>query len=550
MKAYAPLQVTSHVARDLLQSAAVFKHEWLVVWEYVSNGLQYIEPATKPEVKILVDSRRKKITISDNGRGMSWEDLRNFFVMHGENIDRKSGRPGRGYFGTGKSAAFGIAGVLRVSTVRDGRRSAVELRRTSIESMQSGEPIPVETLEREKSVGGPNGTTIEIEEIYLRSIDQAQIVKYIERHIARWPHASVSVNGRRCEYTEPPIAKEYKFLPEQEPFLSALAGAELIIKVSKTPLDEDQQGIAIISSGVLYETTLAGSERKEMSQHIFGELNVPTLAADKSRIAAFDLSRSMQLNRSNELVQRILAFIGLHVERVRRELVEEDKRRRATQEAERLAREADEIARIINADFDAFRRRLAKTRSLEVGSKDSLAAVAPGGGDTPVLARGEEVPARIIDETGEIGRGDGRNGDGIEPPTEAQRVEDDESQTEPPQGRVAQGRVKPTPKGGFRVEFRNMGESEARAKYDRDTRTIYINLDHPQVREAGKVLGLENMGFKRLAYEVAFSEYSIALASEMAQAGEFIDFFEPITEVRATLNRVARAASHLYSASL
>lgn len=53
-----------------------------------------------------LDARQKRITIEDNGRGMDWAGLGNFFVMHGENVDREAGRPGRGRFGTGKSAAF------------------------------------------------------------------------------------------------------------------------------------------------------------------------------------------------------------------------------------------------------------------------------------------------------------------------------------------------------------------------------------------------------------------------------------------------------------
>jgi hypothetical protein len=47
----AVLAVTSHVGRDLLQSAAVFKHEHTVVWEYVSNGLQYVE-TSRPVVTV------------------------------------------------------------------------------------------------------------------------------------------------------------------------------------------------------------------------------------------------------------------------------------------------------------------------------------------------------------------------------------------------------------------------------------------------------------------------------------------------------------------
>src|SRR5437588_9051445 len=137
------LLVRSHVARDLLQNAGLFKTDKLVVWEYVSNGLQYVNPGTNPVVRVQLDSKNKKVVIADNGRGMDWAGLQNFFVMHGENIDRKEGRPGRGRFGTGKSAAFGIASLLRIITVHNRKRSTVELSRADIEVMTSEDPIPV-----------------------------------------------------------------------------------------------------------------------------------------------------------------------------------------------------------------------------------------------------------------------------------------------------------------------------------------------------------------------------------------------------------------------
>src|SRR5689334_359476 len=99
----------------------MFRNERLAIWEYVANGLQYVDPGTTPVVQVKLDSKRKRITISDNGRGMDWEGLSNFFVMHGENVDRRQGKGGRGRFGTGKSAAFGIADTLRISTVQKGR---------------------------------------------------------------------------------------------------------------------------------------------------------------------------------------------------------------------------------------------------------------------------------------------------------------------------------------------------------------------------------------------------------------------------------------------
>ena len=61
----APIKVTRHVARDLLQSAALFKHEHSVVWEYVSNGLEYVDPGTLPAVEVSIDVKAKKIVVRD-----------------------------------------------------------------------------------------------------------------------------------------------------------------------------------------------------------------------------------------------------------------------------------------------------------------------------------------------------------------------------------------------------------------------------------------------------------------------------------------------------
>src|SRR5690348_3282172 len=106
------LVVTTHVGRDVLAQAAQFKTEAPVVWEYVVNSLQYLDPGVQPKVEVTV--RRSGITISDNGSGMDEHRLRHFFTMHGENLERRAGRIGRGKWGTGKSAAFGIASSLRV----------------------------------------------------------------------------------------------------------------------------------------------------------------------------------------------------------------------------------------------------------------------------------------------------------------------------------------------------------------------------------------------------------------------------------------------------
>ena len=229
--------------------------------------------------------------------------------------------------------------------------------------MTSADGIPVRTLETEVSTSAPNGTLIEIEGINLRSLDQPGVIHYIERHLARWPkNVVVWVNNHQCEYNEPAVAREENFKPEGG-FQDTLGNVELTIKVSKAPLEEDLRGISIYANGVWYETTLAGSENKEMAQYIFGELDVPRLDEDTAHPAPFDMSRSMRLNAGNSLVQMIYAFINQKVEQVRSDLVKAERQRKAGEEAKKLDKQAQEIARVINEDFGDYRQRVAKAKA-------------------------------------------------------------------------------------------------------------------------------------------------------------------------------------------
>lgn len=530
------LFVKSHVARDLMQSAGLFRTDKLVVWEYVSNSLQYVDAGVNPFVRVRIDSRAKTIAVTDNGRGMDWEGLQNFFVMHGENLDRKRGQAGRGRFGTGKSAAFGIANILRVSTTHGGKRSIVELRRKDIEKMNSEDPIPVKIIEREASVNQPNGTTIEIAEINLRTIDTAGIIAYIEKHLARWAKGvRVTVNNHECEYHEPPIHERRTF-PADGEAREILGDVTLVLKIAKAPLEEDLRGVSIFSNGVWHETTLAGNEGREMSQYIFGEIDVPRLDTDDAPIAAFDVSRSMRLNPENPIVKAIHAFVGRKIDAVRRELVAADKNRRAAEEARKLSKQAAEIARVINEDFNAFRQRINKARQ----------KIAENGDAGEDLIFGASVPANIIAETGGLGSsGEGERAGGDEPRHLNPQVEEDET-GEKQARRIAETDKARRSSSGFGVEFKNMGAESYRAVYDRERRTIYINLEHPQMVAALSGASIEDPLFRRLSYEIAFSEYSIALASELEQRNEFIDLSDPIVSIRETLNRVARMAASLY----
>lgn len=542
------LKVTSHVARDLLQSAGLFQHEHSVVWEYVSNGLEYVDPGTSPTVEVFVDVKLGKITVRDNGRGMSRADLDRYFQMHGENIDRKRGKAGRGMFGTGKSAAFGIGTLLRLTTVRAGMRCKVQLDRKDIEQAIDGTGIPVQLLESNASTTEANGTFVEVEGIHLKRMDVGSIIRHIERHIAHWPNATVFVNHQECRVMEPASSEERRFSSKGTPFEATLGIVELVIKVAKAPLEQEWQGIAILSNNVWHATTLAGCEGKPFANYILGEFDVPRLAQDNSPIPPFDMSRSMRLNAKNEVVAQILAFVGSRVEIVRRELEQSDRERRKERDAKRLLEEANAIARIINEDFDAWRHQIRRTVAKVPGGSDQLPEVDVGAGTGDVLGPGSDIPAIIVDDTGGVG-GYGGGGSIVDPDNPKNLGPKLEAADEGSGDTTGAPRKKAKPKasGGFRVDFIHMGEEGSRAKYEREERTIYVNLDHPQIAAAAALAGIEDVAFRRLSYEVAFAEYAIALSSELANGDWYHDITDPIVDIRDTINRISRSAASLYA---
>lgn len=537
--------VRSNVKQDILQNAALFKTDKAAIWEYVSNGLDYINEGINPVVTVTLENRKKKIIIQDNGRGMNAEDLKNFFIMHGENIDRKKGRPGRGRFGTGKSAAFGIANILRISTVKNGKLSIVELKRNDIETMNSADPIPINIKKLEDSTELHDGTMVEIEESFLKSFDQAGIIRFIERQIAQWRNATVYVDNHECALLEPPIAETHRFRPDEQT-AGKIGNVELIINVSSTPVDEELRGVSIYSNSVWHETTLAGNQNREMSQFIFGEIDVPKIDEDKSPISPYDLTRSMSLNPYNEIVQAIHAFVGQKIEVVRRELVAKEKQRKESEDSKKLASQAEKIAKVINDDFTDYSERIIRAKVKGGIGFDRKIEKVQKGIDDDNLSFGSQVPAQIDNPTGGVGSEGGNRSSGNEPRKlmpDVSKASSDAEKKGQPSGR---SNGLSSSKGGFHVEFKPMGEVARRAIYVPETRTIYINIEHPQLVAAKGSDSVDNTIFKRLAYEVAFTEYAIALAVELNSNDEYTDPSDPIIDIRDAINRIAVKAASLY----
>lgn len=550
------LKIRSHVGRDILQSAQLFRTPEAAVWEYVVNSLQYLDPGTVADVTVTLDVSNRKITISDNSAGMDLEVLSHFFTMHGENRERRMGVPGRGKFGTGKAAAFGIGTELAVSTTRNGKRQTVVVDRTAIDAAD-GDAVPVRFMEKDVDAAGePNGTTIVISGITTK-IAREPVISLIERHLAAFQGSPVvRVNGHVCEIRRPVAAIKQEFRPTER--IAELVGdIKLTICASSVPLEASHRGVQItVGPDNLVAVETAGVDTKEYGQYLFGHVDCAELDNPKyDPVAPYGNNRDLTLNKAHPVALAITTFIGASLEQVRAELVAEGRKQKAEADAKRLRQTTSKIEEILNADLKQFRDRLEGMGNV----RRHTPLEADGGGPE------EDPNNRVTDPGGEeIGSPDGGSADVGTPPP------DGPGPTPPPppvpgptpepsfDGSVAAhpdvdgadtvssaGAGQRRLRGGLTVDFDHFGADYDRYHWDQEARKITINLDHPTVK-AAKALPDDEATFRRLCYEIAFTGYAVALADLQFERDPALLGNDATFEIRAALRRVWAGAAVLY----
>ena len=401
---------------------------------------------------------------------------------------------------------------------------------------------------RNESTASPNGTTIIIEDILLPRIEKATVIEYIERNLAafRGVDPFIEVNAHVCEYNAPPIRDAYTFRPTDEQ-QQVLGDVELTVQTSSKPLSDWEQGVAIVSGqGNLVAIERGGIEKKEYGNYIFGEVNVPSLETFNTPLEPFDPSRSLTLNPRHPVVAVLLGFVGSKLEQVRQGLISKERAAKQQEESRRLARHGDNLAGMLNRDFESQIQRLRDIRSSTSRPGPAQAVFgsgAAGDEDPDAWLEGLLEPGDVEEskQEGKAGRGGGREAPNV--PRTGFPNEFGENVVSPAGGEGSRRR----PRGGVHVDFRNLGEEEDRSLYDPNEMMIIINLDHPVVSAALSGDGLESISFQRLSYEIAFSEYAISLSNEMVSRDPDMPADDVLYEIRATLKRITRAAAPLYA---
>lgn len=106
--------------------------------------------------------------------------------------------------------------------------------------------------------------------------------------------------------------------------------------------------------------------------------------------------------------------------------------------------------------------------------------------------------------------------------------------------------LRPRRLAGFGLDFRNETMSAPRSRYEETTKTIVINLDHPQLKAARKLGPQASAAFRQMSYELAFVEYALALGNEHLRRDPLISGEDALYEIRETINRVTRRIGDIF----
>ncbi|TIT31929.1 MAG: ATP-binding protein [Mesorhizobium sp.] len=192
-----PFEVEASRVIDLL-ARQIYQSPLALLRENVQNAFDAVRERMQRDTnfapKIVVDVQRETISISDNGIGMSLDELRRHFWTAGsssKNTPEARAAGVVGTFGIGAMANFGIASSLMVETesARTGERTISKARRDNLSLRE--DCVEVQEL---PTTGRP-GTTITAELLNAGSVSVEQARQYV-REFVRLVDVPIFVNDQ------------------------------------------------------------------------------------------------------------------------------------------------------------------------------------------------------------------------------------------------------------------------------------------------------------------------------------------------------------------
>lgn len=235
-----------------------------VLAELISNS--YDANATWVKIIFKEINGIKQIDVLDNGDGMSYEDIKNKFLVIGKNrrddepASTRKGRKVTGRKGLGKLAVFGIANAIQVQTVKDNLHNAFNMDLDAILNSKEGTYEPTH-LNNNITTERPSGTLITLVDIKRKTpFNLSEIRESISKRFAFFDDFTIyleeedketlSINSyTKWEYISP--IDSWDFPEDDTDEFAKRHNITGKIFITENQLKEGQRGLCLYARGKL-----------------------------------------------------------------------------------------------------------------------------------------------------------------------------------------------------------------------------------------------------------------------------------------------------------
>lgn len=246
--------------------------------------------------------KNSTITIKDDGNGMSKDFIKNFYMQIGSNNRKgrekspKFKRPLIGSKGIGKLAGLGIANIMYIETVNNGRKCKFEINRKKLDAKGvSLESIDIPLIEEKTRES--NGTIVYLKELlpHVSTISDEELRTFFVKEFGFPKKFCVFVNGQRYTIEDVP-GRKIEIRDEIKGYGKVFGK----VTIANQPRDIPKPAGIItkvrgrrVMGPMLFDINSYGHQYR-VAERIIGEIEVPFLDPEgsKERLDEFIISTS------------------------------------------------------------------------------------------------------------------------------------------------------------------------------------------------------------------------------------------------------------------